>query len=100
MNQHPLSQLTIRSAVVRGLDIGNILACDLKKEEEDVPHVYIFKWQSGSFFESSARWFMASGLLFSIPIIALETPRAFIKILVPTNISSPFSSINQRSDVR
>jgi len=71
MNQHPLSQLTIRSAVVRGLDIGNILACDLKKEEEDVPHVYIFKWQSGSFFESSANFDAHSLCSITVPEPAL-----------------------------
>ena len=38
-----LTGRAIRSAVVRGPDIGNILVCDLEKEKDDIAHSYIFK---------------------------------------------------------
>ena len=51
-----LTGRAIRSAVVRGPDIGNILVCDLEKEKDDIAHSYIFKWQSGNFYESFANF--------------------------------------------
>ncbi len=71
MKKHPLNHLTIRSAVVRGPNTGNILACDLKREEENDPHAYVFKWDAGNFVESSANFDAHSICLISLPEPAL-----------------------------
>ena len=71
MNNHPLSKLVIRSAVVRGKNLGQILACDLKKEREETPHALIFKWQAGSFVESWANFDAHSICCISVPEPAL-----------------------------
>ena len=49
---------------------------------------------------SPLRCLIASGLLFSTPIIHLSTERAFIRIVQPTKISSPCSSISWWSLVK
>ena len=71
MKKGALKNLTIRSAVARSADVGNIIACDLKKEEEDIPHAYIFKWQSGKFTKSESNFDAHSICFISKPEPAL-----------------------------
>ena len=47
----PLAGLVIRTAVVRGANIGYILAGNPKLEEEEIDHTVFFKWDSGKFIE-------------------------------------------------
>ena len=70
MNNDPLKQLSIRAGVVRQEDIGYILACDPKKEE-NVPHVKIFKWHGGKFSESWANFNAHTVCLITDPDLAL-----------------------------
>lgn len=56
MKQTPLHDLVIRTAVVRQIDIGYIYACDPKKEEEEVPHAIIFKWEAGVFEQGECEY--------------------------------------------
>src|SRR5689334_6677888 len=39
--------LSIRNGVVRSQNVGYILACDPKMEQEEVLHTKVFKWDSG-----------------------------------------------------
>ena len=71
MRKSPLSNLTIRSAVVRGPDIGSILACDLQKEESWIPHAYILEWQEGKFSKRTANFDAGSMCFITIPESAL-----------------------------
>ncbi len=42
--QSPWAGLVIRTAAVRLPDVGYIFACDPKKEQDDIPHAYVFRW--------------------------------------------------------
>jgi hypothetical protein len=51
-----LSGLTIRGAIVREGSLGNIVACDLEKEEQDIPHAFIIKWDNGEIFQTEVNY--------------------------------------------
>ncbi|MCP4744828.1 MAG: hypothetical protein GY874_01610 [Desulfobacteraceae bacterium] len=70
MADNPLNNLSIRSGVVRQNDIGYILACNPKTEEDD-PHVKIFKWNNGSFSDGWANFNAHSVCLAKQPELSL-----------------------------
>ena len=70
MTEKTLSELTIRTAVVREPDTGYVLACDPETEEAE-PHVRIFKWHRGSLSDSWANFNAHRICLTSSPKIAL-----------------------------
>jgi hypothetical protein len=55
MADHPLQDLRIRSGVVWQKDVGFLLACDPKTEEEN-PHAKLFGWQRGTFSQTWAKF--------------------------------------------
>jgi hypothetical protein len=55
-SESPLKGLDIRTAAVRLPDVGYIIACDLKKEQKEIPHAFIFRWDAGSFTEGDRNY--------------------------------------------
>src|SRR5689334_9233523 len=56
MKANPLAELLIRSAVVRSPDLGFILACDPKLEDNEIEHTVVFKWKAGAFSQGRAKF--------------------------------------------
>jgi hypothetical protein len=56
MKKSPLQGLAIRTAVVARPDLGFIYACDLKKQEKQVPHAVTFKWKAGVFSQGQCSY--------------------------------------------
>src|SRR5438477_756257 len=52
----PLSGVIIRSGAVRLPTVGYILACDPKREENDVQHTISFTWKAGKFNRGEANF--------------------------------------------
>lgn len=63
----PLNGLVIRTAVVAVPDRGYILAADLKKEKDDVPHALVFRWAGGKFTSGDLNYNAHSMCLIQAP---------------------------------
>src|SRR5262245_18335275 len=63
----PLDNLVIRTAVVRQLDVGYIIACDPKQEKEEIPHAITFRWNAGKFNKGSRNYDAHTGCLIQQP---------------------------------
>ncbi|WP_338415404.1 hypothetical protein [uncultured Sphaerotilus sp.] len=55
-SKSPLVGLVIRSAVVRIPGTGYIIACDVNKEKDDVPHAIVFRYAAGQFNAGSRNY--------------------------------------------
>ena len=67
MSKNPVQNLLIRSAVVKGPDVGYILAGDPEKESNGESFVKIFKWDQGNFSGSWANFDAHTACLVSKP---------------------------------
>ncbi len=67
MKKSPLSGLIIRTAVVIDPTCGYIYACDSKKEEKEIPHAIIFRWDNGEFERGECEYDAASACLIEKP---------------------------------
>jgi hypothetical protein len=56
MTKSPLRGLVIRTGCVRRPDLGYLIAGDPKKERQDIPHAYSFKWKAGDFTRGEAKF--------------------------------------------
>jgi hypothetical protein len=63
----PIGKLVIRTAVVSRPDKGYIIAADLKKEQEEIPHAITFRWEGGVFHKGSRLYDSSSGCLIESP---------------------------------
>lgn len=71
MNSGPLSNLTIRTAIVRTKGIGYIYACDLEKERDDIPHTVTFKWDRGNFVRGDCNYNAHTVCITAKPLLSL-----------------------------
>src|SRR5438552_451154 len=67
MKQKLLSGLSIRSGVVRQPDVGYLLACDPKMEEEEILHTKTYTWKAGRMNEGSLNFSAHSCCIISHP---------------------------------
>lgn len=67
MKRDPLKGLVIRTGVVRLPDFGFILACDPKKEEDEIEHTVIYTWDAGEFFKGETNFDANSGCIIQDP---------------------------------
>lgn len=71
MEKLSTNNLIIRDGVARGSDVGYILACDPKLEENNIPHTIFFKWCDGDLKSGSLNFDAHSICITSEPEFSL-----------------------------